>query len=112
MGVFILRHGYPLLYSLDSHPHINMCFAFGVEMCRPTANRVTGSRLARSLPCRIISSGCSGLCERPRSQSPKKQGYLLVVSKMRTFAVVLKMPTMLLCCFSIASASKHKLMRI
>lgn len=49
MGVFVLRHGYPLLYSLDSHPHINMCFAFSVEMCSPTANRVTGSRLTLSV---------------------------------------------------------------
>lgn len=49
MGVFVLRHRYPLLYSLDSHPHINMCFAFSVEMCSPTANRVTGSRLTLSV---------------------------------------------------------------
>lgn len=37
-GVFILRHGYPPLYSLDSHPHIDMCFIFKAEMCKSMAN--------------------------------------------------------------------------
>lgn len=51
-GVFILRHGYPLLYSLDSHPHINMCFTFNAEMCKPTANHsvwLAAHSLTRSL---------------------------------------------------------------
>lgn len=56
LGVFILRHGYPLSYSLDSHPHINMCFAFKEEMCKAKAKRVTGSLLARS---HLLSSLCS-----------------------------------------------------
>lgn len=54
LGVFILRHGYPLLYSLDSHPHINMCFTFKEEMCRPAAKRVTGSLLSHT--CSLLHS--------------------------------------------------------
>lgn len=54
LGVFILRHGYPLLYSLDSHPHINMCFTFKEEMCGPAAKRVTGSLLSHT--CSLLHS--------------------------------------------------------